>query len=294
LSEETLSGYRGEALQALKKVKVEVGDIVRIIKGDQTYEGILIPRSEYGDDKHIVIKMRSGYNIGIQVSPATKIEKIGVGTKPSFQQPPLPKQKENLPLVAILSTGGTIASRVDYRTGGVRPALTANDLYSVVPELADVAAIDTEIVFSLFSENITPHHWTEIAKHVAKHIENGKSGIIIPHGTDTLGYTAAALSFALQNLPVPVFLVGSQRSADRPSSDAATNLLAAVKAAATAPLAGVFVAMHETVSDKATVFHRGTKVRKCHTSRRDTFKSINTPPVAKLEDGEFSFLTDDY
>jgi glutamyl-tRNA(Gln) amidotransferase subunit D len=293
LSEETLSGYRGEALQALKKVKVEVGDIVRITKDYQTYEGILIPRSEYGDDKHVIIKMRSGYNIGIQISPATKIEKIGVGAKPSFQQPPLPKQKENLPRVAILSTGGTIASRVDYRTGGVRPALTANDLYSVVPELADVAAIDTEIVFSLFSENITPHHWTEIAKHVAKHIENGKSGIVIPHGTDTLGYTAAALSFALQTLPVPVFLVGSQRSADRPSSDAATNLLAAVKAAATAPLAGVFVAMHETVSDKAIVFHRGTKVRKCHTSRRDTFKSINTSPVAKLEDGEFSFLTDD-
>ena len=281
-------------LQALKKAGAGIGDIVRIVKGDQTFEGILIPRSEYGNEEHVVIKMRSGYNIGVQITPSTRIEKIGEGAKPSFQPPPLPKQKVNLPQVAILSTGGTIASRVDYRTGGVRPALTANDLYSVVPELADIATIDTEILLSIFSENITPTHWAEIAKSVARHVENGKSGVIIAHGTDTLGYTAAALSFALQNLSVPVVVVGSQRSADRPSSDGATNLLAAVKAAATAPFAGVFVAMHETVSDRGIVFHRGTKVRKCHTSRRDTFKSINTSPVARLEDGKLTMLVKDY
>lgn len=294
MSEEKFSGYKGEVLQALKKAGAGIGDILRIVKDDQTFEGILIPRSEYGNEEHVVIKMRSGYNIGIQITPSTRIEKMGEGAKPSFQPPPLPKQKANLPQVAILSTGGTIASRVDYRTGGVRPALTANDLYSVVPELAGIAAIETEILLSIFSENITPTNWTEIAKSVARHIENGKSGVIIAHGTDTLGYTAAALSFALQDLSVPVVVVGSQRSADRPSSDGATNLLAAVNAAATAPFAGVFVAMHETVSDKGIVFHRGTKVRKCHTSRRDTFKSINTSPVAKLEDGTFTLLVEDY
>ena len=294
MGEERFLGYKGEVLQELRKAGAEIGDRVRIAKDDQVFEGILIPRSEYADDKHVVIKMRSGYNIGVQVTRDTKIEKTGEGTKPSFRPPPLPEQKEDLPKVAILSTGGTIASRVDYRTGGVRPALTASDLYSVVPELADVAAIDTEIVLSIFSENITTQNWTEIAKNVAKHIENGKAGVVIPHGTDTLGYSAAALSFALQNLPVPVVLVGSQRSADRPSSDAATNLLAAVKAAAIAPFAGVFVAMHETVSDRAIVFHRGTKVRKCHTSRRDTFKSINTLPVAKLEGEQFSMFLEDY
>ena len=281
-------------LQALKKADAEIGDRVRITKNGQVYEGILIPRSEYAYDKNVVIKMRSGYNIGIEITEDARIEKTGEGTKPSFRPPPLPKQKKNLPEVAILSTGGTIASRVDYRTGGVRPALTANDLYSVVPELAEVAAIETEIVLSIFSENITTRHWTEIAKNVAKHVENGKAGVVIAHGTDTLGYTAAALSFALQNLSVPVILVGSQRSADRPSSDAATNLLAAVRAAAVAPFAGVFVAMHETVSDRVIVFHRGTKVRKCHTSRRDTFKSINTPPVARLKDEKFSMLVEDY
>ncbi|NIW11451.1 MAG: Glu-tRNA(Gln) amidotransferase GatDE subunit D, partial [Gammaproteobacteria bacterium] len=147
----------------------------------------------------------------------------------------------------------------------MRPALSASDLYSVVPELSEIARIDAEILFSLFSENIIPKHWAEIAKTVAKHIEDDAAGVVIAHGTDTLGYTAAALSFALQNLPVPVIMVASQRSADRPSSDAATNLIGAVKAAAKAPFAEVVVAMHETVSDKAIVFHRGTKVRKCHT-----------------------------
>ena len=287
-------GYRGEALKLLKQAKAEVGDIIRVTKNGEIYEGILIPRSEYGDEKHIVIKLKSGYNIGICVTPTTRMEKVGVGTKPTFAAPPLPEQRLDLPKVAIISTGGTIASRVDYRTGGVRPALSASDLYSVVPELSEIATIDAEILFSLFSENITPKHWAEIAKTVAKHIENDAAGVVIAHGTDTLGYTAAALSFALQNLPVPVIMVASQRSADRPSSDAATNLIGAVKAAAKAPFAEVVVAMHETVSDKAIVFHRGTKVRKCHTSRRDTFQSINASPLAKMKNEEFFMLVKDF
>jgi glutamyl-tRNA(Gln) amidotransferase subunit D len=183
---------------------------------------------------------------------------------------------------------------VDYRTGAVRPALSASDLYSVVPELSEIAAIDTEILFSLFSENIRAQHWSKTAQTVAKYIKDGVAGVVVAHGTDTLGYTAAALSFALQGLPAPVVLVGSQRSADRPSSDAARNLIAAVKAAATAPFAEVVVAMHETISEQSILFHRGTKVRKCHTSRRDTFKSINSDPLARLENGEISMLLEDY
>jgi len=288
------SGYRGKALKVLKSAEAEIGDIIRIKKDKEVYEGVLIPRSEYGDDKHIVIKLKSGYNIGVEITPATQIKKIGVGTKPTFTPPPLPKQKPNLPKVAIVSTGGTIASRVDYRTGGVRPALTASDLYSVVPELSEIATIDAEIISSLFSENITPKHWTKTAKVTAKHIENGVAGVVVAHGTDTMGYTAAALSFALQNLPVPVIMVGSQRSADRPSSDAATNLIGAVKAAANAPFAEVAVAMHEKVSDKTIIFHRGTKVRKCHTSRRDTFKSINTTPLARMKNGQIEMLIKNY
>jgi len=293
LSEE-FPGYKGEVLKLLEEAKAEIGDIIRVIKNGDTHQGILIPRTEYGDEKHVVIKLKSGYNVGIRITPATRIEKVGVGIKPAFAAPPLPEERPDLPKVAIVSTGGTIASRVDYRTGGVRPALSASDLYSVVPELSEIAMIDAEILFSLFSENITPKHWTEIAKTAAKHIENDAAGVAIAHGTDTLGYTAAALSFALQKLPVPVILVASQRSADRPSSDAATNLIGAVKAAANAPFAEVVIAMHETVSDKAIVFHRGTKARKCHTSRRDTFQSVNCLPLAKMENGEFSMLVKDF
>ena len=291
---EEFPGYKGEALRALKEAGAEIGDIIRVIKDEATYEGNLIPRSEYGDDKHVIIKLKSGYNIGVQVTPTTQVKKIGAGIRPTFIPSPLPMQKPGLPRVAIVSTGGTIASRVDYRTGGVRPALSASDLYSVVPELSEIALIDAEIVFSLFSENITPRHWSETAKAVAKRIEDGVAGVVVAHGTDTMGYTAAALSFALQNLPVPVVMVGSQRSADRPSSDAATNLMGAVTAAARAPFAEVVVAMHETVSDKSIIIHRGTKVRKCHTSRRDTFQSVNATPIARVEDEKVTMLTEEY
>jgi len=287
-------GYRGEALQLLKRAKAEIGDIVRIVKDGETYEGILIPRSEYGDGKHIVIKLKTGYNIGVRITPTTQIEKVGVGIKPTFVPPTLPEQRTDLPRVAIISTGGTIASRVDYRTGGVRPALSASDLYSVVPELSEIANIDAEILFSLFSEDIKAEHWSEMAKAIAKHIEKGAAGVVVAHGTDTLGYTAAALSFALQDLPVPVIMVASQRSADRPSSDAATNLIGAVNAAAHASFAEVVVAIHKTTSDKDIVFHRGTKTRKCHTSRRDTFKSVNTTPLAKTTNGKIIMLTKEY
>jgi glutamyl-tRNA(Gln) amidotransferase subunit D len=291
---EESSGYRGEALEVIKKADADIGDKLRITKDGEVYEGILIPRSEYGDDKHVVIKLKNGYNVGISITTNTKIEKVGKGTRPAFAVPPPPEKNPELPRVTIISTGGTIASRVDYRTGAVRPALTASDLYSVVPELTDVAQIDAQILLSLLSENITPSHWTEIAKTVSRQISDGVDGVVIAHGTDTMGYTAAALSFALQSLPVPVILVGSQRSADRPSSDAATNLIGAVTAAAKAPFAEVALAMHETPSDTSITLNRGTKVRKCHTSRRDAFKSVNTPPMARVQDGKTVMLTEDY
>ena len=288
------SGYKGNALSALKRAGCIVGDIIRITSKEKTYEGILIPRSETGDDKHVVVKLKSGYNVGIHITSDAKIEKTGKGAKPSFASPPLPDQKPELPKAVILSTGGTIASRVDYRTGAVRSALSASDLYGVVPELADTARVTTEIVFSIYSENLTQKHWSQLAQTVAKHIKQGADGVVIPHGTDTMAYTAAALSFALQNLPVPVILVGAQRSSDRPSSDAATNLIAAVQAATRGAFAEVGLAMHETLSDTAIAVCRGTKVRKCHTSRRDTFKPVNASPIAKVENNKIIMLTDDY
>ena len=288
------SGYKGKALEALRKAGCEVGDIVQVVSEGRKFEGILIPRSEAGEGDHVVVKLKSGYNIGIRVTAGVTISKIGKGSKPTFATPPIPEQKPELARVVIMSTGGTIASRVDYRTGAVRPALSASDLYGVVPELSGIARVETKILFSLYSENITPKHWGEIAKAVAEQIALGVDGVVIAHGTDTMAYTAAALSFALQNLPIPVLVVGAQRSSDRPSSDAATNLIGAVQFAAKAPFAEVVLTMHETVSDTAIVAHRGTKVRKCHTSRRDTFKSVNASPIARIQDGRIEMLSSDF
>lgn len=282
-------GYRGKAFSLLTSSNAEIGSLIEITGGEKRYEGILMPRYELSDDEHIVIKLRNGYNIGIRIEPQTKIQSIGTGERPAYRQPPVPEPKTNLPRVAILSTGGTIASRVDYRTGAVRPALTADDLHAVVPELSDIAVVKAEIVFSILSENMTPEHWSKLSQKIAQIINEGTHGIVITHGTDTMGYTAAAMSFALQETPVPVVLVGAQRSSDRPSSDAATNLSAAVRMA-TGPIAEVLVAMHEGLGDDSILIHRGTKVRKCHTSRRDAFKSINISPLARVKGGKIEIL----
>ena len=294
MSEIEKSGYKGRALSLLQNANCQIGDIIRITCESSTYEGVLIPRGESGDATNVIIKMKDGYNVGISAVDGVSVEKIGVGAKPMFVSPLLPKQKSVLPRVVIMSTGGTIASRVDYRTGAVRSAMSAIDLYGVVPELSEIARVDTEIVFNIYSENLTPKNWTALAQKVAECVNQGIDGIIITQGTDTMGYTSAALSFALQNLPVPVIFVGAQRSSDRPSSDAATNLIGAVKAAGEAPFAEVCLAMHETISDSVIVIHRGVRVRKCHTSRRDAFKPINDFPIAKVLNQKIIMQNGDY
>ena len=279
-----LEGYHGEVLQRLRRANAKIGSIIRLTsKSGEVFEGSLIPRSEYEDKTHIVLKMKNGYNIGISLDRMEKLEVIGEGEKPHFTKPVQHLVQEGLPKVSIVSTGGTIASRVDYRTGAVQPALTAAELASVVPEISSIAQIDTNILFSEYSENIGPTHWKGMAEEVAKQINDGADGIVISHGTDTLHYTAAALSFALANLSIPVLLVGAQRSSDRPSSDAASNLTGAVALAARANMASVCVAMHKDLTDRIILAHHGTRVRKCHTSRRDAFKSINSNPVASYD-----------
>jgi glutamyl-tRNA(Gln) amidotransferase subunit D len=253
-------------------------------RGQEVVEGLLMPRYRTEtEENYVVVKLKTGYNVGVRIDSSTKLTLLGAGQQPQFTRPPPPSQKPGLPKVSIVSTGGTIASKVDYRTGAVKPALDAADLYSVVPELADLADIEANVLFSLFSENIGPQHWPKIAEFVADQTRKGADGVVIAHGTDTLGYTAAALSFALTDLPIPVVLVGSQRSSDRPSSDAASNLVAATAVAGQAPFAEVVVAMHDWISDETVAVHRGTKVRKCHTSRRDAFRSVNQKPIAHYD-----------
>ena len=284
MSENDLSGYAGISREILKAAGAKIGDRIRIELKRETrqevVEGLLIPRFRTRSDEYVVVKLKTGYNVGVKIDSATKISIVGKGAEPHFTRPAPPPRTPGLPKVSIISTGGTIASKVDYRTGAVKPALDAEDLYSVVPELAGVAEIKAKILFSIFSENIGPQLWPKIVEAVAEEVRAGADGVIIAHGTDTLGYTAAALSFALKGIPVPVVLVGSQRSSDRPSSDAATNLLSSAAIAGNAPFAEVVVAMHDWISDEKVVVHRGTRVRKCHTSRRDAFRSVNARPLA--------------
>lgn len=296
LQSSELKGYRGRVLKILSEANAAIGDMIKIVRDGEVYEGSLMPRSESGDDLHIVIKLGSGYNIGVKMTPTSRIERIGAGAKPSFTSAAQPATKRGLQRIDIISTGGTIASRVDYRTGAVHPALSAADLYSAVPELSELADINAHILYSELSENMTPQHWVGMAQKIMEVVKSGTAGVVICHGTDTMAYTSAALSFALRDLPIPVVMVGSQRSSDRPSSDAATNLMGAVGVALKAPFAGVAVAMHSNSSDKTIIVHRGTKVRKCHTSGRYAFRSINSSPLAAfdLEKSELKTLVSDY
>ncbi len=277
---EDLPGYKGGSLRFLKKAGASVGDVLEVKTSWGSVSGTLVPRYLYGDGDHVVLKLKSGYNVGLSLEGLHEAKVVSKGEKPSFSAPPPPKAPHGLPKVLLIGTGGTIASRIDYRTGAVHPAVTSAELHSLVPELSGVADVKSEILFSVFSENITPAHWTRLAKRVTRAISQGFDGVVVTHGTDTLGYTAAALSFALAGVPVPVVLVGAQRSPDRPSSDAPLNLVAAVSVAAKAGFAGVYVAMHLGESDDRIGLYGGTRVRKNHTSRRDAFTSVGVPIAA--------------
>ena len=304
-----LRGYSKHALELLTRAALSIGDMVMVSTHHGEMSGILMPRYESADKNHIVIKLNSGYNIGIEIS---KVKSISRAVKVHNQEPPFkttqgktgkmpnnadlnlektqehsPREqgKRNLPRIALIGTGGTIASKIDYRTGGVKSALSAVELYESVPELADYAIIEPEVLLSEYSENFNTQHWGSIAKRIFEKLRsNDYRGIIISHGTDTMHYTASALSFALQDVPVPVVLVGAQRSSDRPSSDAATNLIGATLFVLKSNVTGVFVAMHASSSDDIIACHIGTRVRKNHTSRRDAFESIDAEPIAIIKD----------
>ena len=275
-------GYAGKSLRFLQESKVKVGDTIKVTE-ELTYSGILMPRYELSDDQHIVVKLKSGYNVGIEVDKIKKIELIS-SQKLTKEIPSDIKTNSSLPKVLLLSTGGTIASKVDYRTGGVTPALSASELNAAIPELAKIANIDAEILFSEYSENLQPEHWKKIAEKLDTCSKSEYRGIVITHGTDTMQYTAAFLSFALSGFPIPIALVGSQRSSDRPSSDAALNLISAVRFVIEGNTKGVFVIMHHNESDDLVVSHLGTRVRKNHTSKRSAFKTIGDDPAFLILD----------
>lgn len=282
MSEDIFQGYKGNSLETLKKFNVRVWGTTEIETTRGMFKGTVLPRSENDDDLHIVIKIETGYNIGIDIRTIIKMKETGY-QKANYKIP----EKEfpvtpGLPKVKLIGTGGTIASRLDYRTGAVIPAFSPGELYGAVPELADICNLTTEKLFAVFSENMGPEQYKTLAKAIGKEIENGIDGIIIGHGTDTLHHTAAALTFMVQNPPIPIVLVGSQRSSDRPSSDAAMNLIHSAFTAGHGDIAEVMVCMFGPTSDEYGFLHRGTRVRKMHSSYRSTFRTIGDTPLATV------------
>ncbi|HOP06722.1 MAG TPA: Glu-tRNA(Gln) amidotransferase subunit GatD [candidate division Zixibacteria bacterium] len=287
-------GYRGAALELLKKFKVRVWSDAEVKTSRGDFRGIVLPRAENDDDEHVVLKLITGYNVGVDVG--TVSDMVEVGYKEAHYKIP---EKEfptspNKPYVKLFGTGGTIASRLDYRTGAVIPAFSPGELYGAVPELADICNLSTEKLFAVFSENMGPSQYKKLAVAIGQEIEKGIDGIVVGHGTDTMHHTAAALAFMVQNSPVPIVLVGSQRSSDRPSSDAALNLIHATKTAAESDIAEVMVCMFGPTSDEYGLLHQGTRVRKMHSSYRSTFRTVSDVPLAMVDKEKITPIKNDY
>ena len=294
MTDDIFQGYKGKALEMLKKYQVRVWGQAVVDTTRGVFEGTVLPRAENDDDFHIVMKIITGYNVGIDVNTISSMKETGY-KKANYQ---IPEKEfpftEGLPSVKLFGTGGTIASRLDYRTGAVIPAFSPGELYGAVPELADICNLETEKVFAVFSENMGPKQYISLAKAIGLEIERGVDGIVIGHGTDTLHHTAAALTFMVQNAPIPIVLVGSQRSSDRPSSDAALNLMHAMYTAGHSDIAEVMVCMFGPTSDDYGLLHKGTRVRKMHSSYRSTFRTIGDTPLAMVNRDSVSMIKKEY
>ncbi|MBS3175616.1 Glu-tRNA(Gln) amidotransferase subunit GatD [Candidatus Woesearchaeota archaeon] len=257
-------------------------DLVKIERKDgAVFEGLqlLSPNKDV-----IVLKLSNGYNIGIlesnikkkeTVKKAVQEEKVSTPQKPRIINHLLPK-------IAILTTGGTIASKIDYETGAVSADITAEEFIGHYPLLTEFCNPEARMIAQMMSESFRFAHYNLFAQEILKEIKKGAKGIILAQGTDTLHYTSAALSFMFENLPVPIVIVGSQRSSDRPSTDAYLNLMNAAYFIAHTDFKGVAVCMHENTDDENCIIMHGCKVRKMHTSRRDAFRPINIPPLAQV------------
>ena len=266
------------------------GDKVKVMTSDETFQGVLMPNES---KESTFIKLENGYNIGISNKRIKKVELIEkLKEKPESQADV--KENKKLPLISILHTGGTIASKVDYRTGGVVASFEPEELLEMFPELRNVANIRSRLISNMFSEDMRFDHYKIMAKAIAEEVKKGCDGIILTHGTDTMGYTSAALSFMLEHLPIPVIIVGSQRSSDRGSSDSGVNLICAANFIAKTDFSGVAICMHERMDDGSCLILPGCKTRKMHTSRRDAFKAINEKPIARVSLDKVEFITKRY
>jgi len=261
---------------------MNAGDRVRVDRADQTYEGVLLPSTT---DDHLVVKLEGGYNVGVD-RDAAAVEVLETGVHDVEQAQAEASESriefdEDLPTISLISTGGTIASTIDYRTGAVTAQFDAEDVLRAVPDLAGLANYRGRVVTNILSENMTPGVWQDLARAVHEEIEAGADGVVVMHGTDTMQFSAAALAFMLDT-PVPVVFTGSQRSADRPSSDNVMNAVSAVQAAKS-DCAEVMICMHADESDDRCALHRGVRARKNHTSRRDAFETVGAKPLGAVD-----------
>ncbi|MFT4297710.1 MAG: Glu-tRNA(Gln) amidotransferase subunit GatD [Candidatus Woesearchaeota archaeon] len=274
---------------------IEKGDYVKIKYDAKEVEGILMPRAGIMSKDITVLKLDNGYNIGIKNSRIKKITLIEK-YKLKAQKKSEIKQNQKLPNVSVLSFGGTISSKIDYRTGGVYADYTAEDFINMEPELRNIANIKAKHVLSIMSEDASWQEWKTIAESIYNELKDKNvNGIVCTVGTDTMHYITAAVSFFLKNLNKPVIFTAAQRSIDRASSDAFMNLKCAITAAAKFNAAEVMTCMHATINDDFCFLIRGTKVRKMHSSRRDAFRPINEKPFAKIyADGKTQEINSNY
>ena len=288
-----LDNYSKEIISILKENYIDVGDKIKIIRDGDTFIGRVMPRISFGDENSLIIKLENGYNTGIKINSKTEISKIEKYQEPKKEKLDI-KLNTNKKSISILSTGGTIVSKVSYATGGVKGTMTPEEVFLNIPELKEIVNLkETNILFNVSSENITPNHWKIIAEKTAESLKTS-DGVVIMHGTDTLHYTAAALSFMLKNLSKPVVLLGSQRSSDRGSADGYLNLICGAYTAIS-DISEVVVVMHGTINDDYCLINRGTKTRKMHTSRRDAFRPINNLPIGKIwKNGKIEIINKDY
>lgn len=277
----------------LQKNRLREGDKIKATYYSNALEGIITP-SPLKDT--LVLKLNSGYNIGIRPSRIEKIEKVASTRGVSKAEKTIAKKNQFLPTVSILQIGGTIAARVDYKSGAVFSSFEPADLISMFPDLSELANLESRLISNMFSEDMGFAHYKKIAKEIEKEMKKDIAGIILPHGTDTMHYSAAALSFMIENPKIPIILVGSQRSTDRGSSDAAMNLISAMEFITKTDFAGIGICMHESMNDDYCVILPACKTRKLHTSRRDAFKPVNDTPIARInyKAREIEFIKKDH
>jgi len=269
-------------------MKYKAGDKVKISTVKEDIEGTALESSDPGI---VLVKLKTGYNIGVK---REDIHNIQVQRKEKKKETEIKfKEKKDLPYVDIIITGGTISSRVDYKTGAVKWVTKPEELFQFYPEIFDIVNVrEIHVPFMKASENMSSKDWKKIAEICEKSLNNKHiTGVIITHGTDFLHYTSSALSFFLRDLHKPVVLTYAQRSSDRASSDAALNLKCAALAARS-NIAEVMIVGHENENDSCCLAMPGTKVRKMHTSKRDAFKVINAKPLARIfPDGKIDELS---